>query len=264
MGWLSDYSMVVTGAGSGLGRALVERFVAEGAGVVAFDRSEDKLLELRAQCGDAIETVSGDVRNTSDNERACQAALDRFGKLDTFVGNAGIWDFNRSLIDTSPQDLDAGFEELFGVNVKGYLLGAKAAQPALERSGGSMIFTLSNAALFPAGGGPLYVSSKHAGLGLVRQLSYELAPRIRVNAVAPGGMDTDLRGPEALGLADTPIGAAFPINEVMEKLTALQYSALAEDYVGAYVLLAARDQSRTVTGAIFDVSSFGTPARRQV
>lgn len=158
--------------------------------------------------------------------------------------------------------LEAGFDELFGVNVKGYVLGAKAAIPALQASGGSIVLTLSNASFFSGGGGgPLYVASKHAGVGLVKQLAYELAPRVRVNAVAPGGMDTDLRGPDALGLSNTAIGQAFPIGEVMKQRSALHFEPAPEDYVAAYVLLAAKSQSRTVTGSVFDVSSFGTPTR---
>jgi NAD(P)-dependent dehydrogenase (short-subunit alcohol dehydrogenase family) len=261
MGWLDGSSVVVTGAGSGLGAALVRRFVAEGAGVVAFDKSADKLRLLRKEIGDKVEPVTGDVTSYADNAAACQAAVDRFGKLDTFVGNAGLWDFNGTLAATDPGQLDSGFDELFGVNVKGYLLGAKAAHEPLARSHGSIIFTLSNAALFPAGGGPLYVASKHAGVGLVKQLAYELAPDVRVNAVAPGGMATDLRGPRSMGLAQTSIAEAFPIDDVMIQFSSLHRVNRPEDYAGAYVLLAAGNESATVTGSVLDVSSFGIPAR---
>jgi NAD(P)-dependent dehydrogenase (short-subunit alcohol dehydrogenase family) len=147
------------------------------------------------------------------------------------------------------------------VNVKGYLLGAKAAHEPLARSHGSIIFTLSNAAFFPGGGGPLYVASKHAGVGLVKQLAYELAPDVRVNAVAPGGMATDLRGPQSMGLAQTSIAEAFPIDDVMVKFSSLHRVNRPEDYTGAYVLLAAGHESATVTGSVLDVSSFGVPAR---
>ncbi|MFJ6660312.1 3-(cis-5,6-dihydroxycyclohexa-1,3-dien-1-yl)propanoate dehydrogenase [Streptomyces sp. NPDC091377] len=258
---LADLSVVVTGAGSGLGRAIVGRFTAEGASVVAFDRSREKLDKLRADLGDAVVTVTGDVTRYDDNLRACEAAVEWRGKLDTFIGNAGLWDFNRSLPDSDPQSLDSGFDELFAVNVKGYLLGAKAALPALTASRGSIVFTLSNASFHPRGGGPLYVASKHAGVGLVRQLAYELAPEVRVNAVAPGGMATDLRGPRAMGLAGTSIEEALPIREVMRTHSALQLDIRPEDYVGSYVLLAARGESGTATGTVIDISSVGTPSR---
>ena len=74
--------------------------------------------------------------------------------------------------------IEEAFDEMFAVNVKGYLLGAKAALPELVATGGNMVFTLSNSSFLPDGGGPLYVASKHACLGLVRQLAHELAPRI--------------------------------------------------------------------------------------
>ncbi|MEU6606381.1 3-(cis-5,6-dihydroxycyclohexa-1,3-dien-1-yl)propanoate dehydrogenase [Streptomyces shenzhenensis] len=255
--WLQGNSAVVTGAGSGLGRAIVHRFVEEGAQVVAFDKSEDKLHDLKNKLGDTIETVAGDVRSSADNDRACARAVEAFGKLDTFIGNAGLWDFNRSLPDTPADQLATGFDELFSVNVKGYVLGVKAALPALRATRGTVVLTLSNAALYPGGGGPLYVASKHAGVGLVKQLAYELAPEIRVNGVAPGGMDTDLRGPAALGLSDTAIGEAIPINDLMAQGSALRIAPQPEDYAGTYVLLAAKAQSATVTGTVFDISSFG-------
>ncbi len=74
---------------------------------------------------------------------------------------------------------------------------------------GSIVMTLSNASFYVNGGGPIYTAAKHACLGLMRELAYELAPHVRVNAVAPGGMNTDLRGPEAIGLADRSIAASF-------------------------------------------------------
>ncbi|WP_326837388.1 3-(cis-5,6-dihydroxycyclohexa-1,3-dien-1-yl)propanoate dehydrogenase [Amycolatopsis rhabdoformis] len=258
--WLQGVCAIVTGAASGLGRAISRRFVAEGACVVAFDRSESGLAELKNELGAAAETVVGDVTSTADNRAAVITALTTFGSLDVFVGNAGIWDFQRSLEETDANELATAFDELFAVNVKGYLLGARAAVGALRASGGSMIFTLSNASFYPAGGGSLYTASKHAGLGLVRQLAYELAPAVRVNAVAPGGMATGLSGPAAMGLRDESISASFPIDDIMRRHGALRRAATPEDYVGAYVLLASK-QSLTATGSVIDLSSVGTPSR---
>jgi 2,3-dihydroxy-2,3-dihydrophenylpropionate dehydrogenase len=88
-----------------------------------------------------------------------------------------------------------------------------------------------------------------------------LAPDVRVNGVAPGGMATDLRGPSSLGLDRQSISDAMPVQELLRKHMALEIYIEPSDYAGTYVLLASRENSSTVTGAVFDISSFGTPQR---
>jgi NAD(P)-dependent dehydrogenase (short-subunit alcohol dehydrogenase family) len=135
------------------------------------------------------------------------------------------------------------------VNVKGYLLGAKAAYRELAKTRGSIIFTVSNAGFYPCGGGPLYTASKHAVVGLIRQLAYELAPKIRVNGVAPGAIPTDLRGPRSLDLADKSI-ASVPLKEAAERGIPLGKLPEPRDYTGSYVLLASAENSSTATGGV--------------
>lgn len=200
MGWLDGSVSLVTGAGSGLGHAIVDRFLDEGARVGVLEINPHKAAALEAQFGRRVAVTVGDATRYIDNERAVAATIAAFGQLDSFVGNAGLWDYSTSLEDLPADAIDGAFDEIFHLNVKGYLLGAKAAIPALRQNNGSIIFTVSNAGFWPGGGGPLYVASKHAVMGLVKQLAYELAPEIRVNGVAPGGMPTDLRGPRALGM----------------------------------------------------------------
>ncbi len=197
MGWLEGKVALVTGGASGLGRAIVERFGEEGARVVILDRSRECSEELAARLGPNVAATIGDVTVLADNRRAVAEAVKHFGRLDIFVGNAGIWDFNMSLVDLPDDRIGEGFDELFSINVKGYLLGAKAAYQELAKTHGCIIYTVSNAGFYPCGGGPLYTASKHAVVGLIRQLAYELAPRIRVNGVAPGAIPTDLRGPHS-------------------------------------------------------------------
>ncbi len=123
--------------------------------------------------------------------------------------NAGIWDYQRSITRLDGESLSAAFDELFAVNVKGYLLAVEASWRELVKTRGSVVMTLSNSAFYPNGGGPLYTASKHACRGLVLELAYELAPKVRVNGVAAGGMRTDLRGPESMGMAERSIEASF-------------------------------------------------------
>ena len=254
MSWLNNEVALITGGGSGLGLALVERFLEEGAKVAVIQRSADKVAQLRERFGDEIVTIQGDVARHEDNQRAVDATLARFGKLDCFIGNAAVWDHAAGLMDLSAEQLASGFDELFAINVKGYLLGAKAAAPALIASQGSMIFSLSNAAFYPGGGGPLYTASKHAAVGLIRQLAYELAPKVRVNGVAPCGMASDLRGPASLGQDQLRImDSRTP--EAIASILPLQFFPDAADFTGPFVLLASRANNRTLSGVLINADA---------
>jgi NAD(P)-dependent dehydrogenase (short-subunit alcohol dehydrogenase family) len=235
---------LVTGGGSGLGLAVTTRFLAEGARVVVLEVSPRRAEDLGKSMDGTLRVIVGDVRSPEDNERAVAEAVDAFGGLDTFVGNAGIYDNRVRLEDLALPALDAAFDELFAVDVKGYVLGARAAIPALRRSPqASIIFTASVSSLHPGFGGSLYVAAKHAIAGLTRQLAYELAPSIRVNAVAAGFAPTNLSGPSNIEQgADRP----RPTNDDLP----LGAVASSDDYAGLYVLLASDESRRTMTGTV--------------
>src|SRR5439155_8744359 len=103
------------------------------------------------------------------------------------------------LAEIPEEKLAATCDELFCVNVKGCVLGAKAALPELQKTEGCMVCTASVAGMNSGGGGTLYTASKHAVVGFIRQLAVEVGPRVRVNGGAPGGTMTDLRGLTILG-----------------------------------------------------------------
>lgn len=252
MGWLDNDVALVTGANSGIGLAVLERFLQEGArGVGALVRSEQAAQALRAAHGDRVTVTVGDVRSPQANADAVAATLKAFGKLDTLVGNAGVWDYFASLRKfVDGEQLARTYQEVFDVNVLGYLLAAQAAAPALRASRGSMIFTLSNASFYAGGGGPVYVASKHACVGLIRQLAYELAPEIRVNGVAPGGTATPLKGPESLGKQGARLSDIPGFDRAVAEAVPLGFMARAKDHAGHYVLLASRDNSPATTAAI--------------
>ena len=252
MGWLEGRVALVTGGASGIGRAVVERFLAEGARVGVLDRSRDRVEALTDEL-DNVVGVSGDVGSVADNERAVAEVVTAFGALDVLVGNAGIFDYFASLADTPAETLDHSFDELFSTNVKGYLLGAKAALPALLRSdAASIVLTASNASCYPSGGGPVYTATKHAVVGLVRQLAYELAPHVRVNAVAPGGTLTDLRGAVSLGTESTSVRSVPDVERLFGASNPLGIAQDPADHAGAYLLLATASQSRAITGVVLN------------
>jgi cis-2,3-dihydrobiphenyl-2,3-diol dehydrogenase len=205
-----------------------------------------------------VATLHGDVRNLDDHKRSVRLAEERFGKLDAYVGNAGIFDGFRGLEALQEASLGPLFQEVFDVNVKGYLYGAWAAVGALRRSRGCMVFTVSAAGFYAGGGGPVYTASKHAVLGLVRQLAYELAPDIRVNGVAPGLTLTGLQSAETIGAS--PEFADPNAEELARQRTTLRIAPGPEDHVAAYLLLAS-DQSRAMTGTVIS-SDAGTGVRR--
>jgi NAD(P)-dependent dehydrogenase (short-subunit alcohol dehydrogenase family) len=255
MGWLDDQVALVTGGASGIGRGIVARFLEEGARVGVLERVADRVQQLRVDFGRAVCAVQGDVTSLADNHRAVADTVQTFGHLDIFVGNAGVFDrFVR--FDELPEDkLSAAFDEQFGVNIKGCLFGAKAALPALIKTEGCMVFTASVAGFNSGGGGVLYTASKHAVVGMIRQLAAELAPTVRVNGVAPGGVRTDLRGLVALDQGEQSHFADPGMEERMRTSNPLQHALQPSDLASAYLLLASRANARGMTGQIITVDA---------
>ena len=263
MAALAEQVALVTGGGSGLGRAIVTRFLEEGARVGVLEISPAKADALRAEFGNDVVVTTGDATAYRDNETAVETTVVTYGGLDCFIANAGLWDFDTGLDELPADAISPAFDELFSVNVKAGILGAKAAYPHLRASRGAMIFTLSNAALYPGGGGPLYTASKHALVGVVRQLAYELAPEVRVNGVAPSGMGTDLRGPSALGQSNTAYGGQDADRD-RRSWSPLRITPRPEDYAGHYVLLASRRDAAVVTGSIHVCDAGGGVRNRDI
>ncbi|MBC7632248.1 SDR family NAD(P)-dependent oxidoreductase [Aeromicrobium sp.] len=185
---LTGKSIVVTGAGAGIGAATCRRLVAEGAQVVAADIDLAAAEAIAKEIGSNAVALRADV-STPDGAAACvSAAVDAFGRLDAFHANAGV-EGRAHLV--SDFDL-AMYELVFGVNVRGAFLCASAALRRLtsQGDGGGILFTSSLASLQGTPSMAIYTASKHAVHGLVRCLAREVSPGIRVNALAPGVVDT--------------------------------------------------------------------------
>ena len=246
--WLENKVIFITGAGEGIGKAVVTRFLEEGVlGIIAFDIDEQRLSILKDNFGDRIITVCGDVRSLSDNQKAVGLAISSYGKLDVFIGNAGVRDGRKNLTNMEERELTEGFDEVFGINVKGYMLGTAAAREELVKNCGSIIFTLSTSSFY-VGSGPIYTASKHAALGLMKSLAHELAPAVRVNGVAPSGTPTSFS--DAASMTSFENGERFkrsggPNSNILQRRTE------AGDHAGAYVLLAS-DQSAVMTGSVIN------------
>jgi NAD(P)-dependent dehydrogenase (short-subunit alcohol dehydrogenase family) len=253
MGWLEQTVALISGGGSGLGRALVQRFIDEGARVGVIETNAQRAEALAKTFGDKVSVTVGSITRPEDNAKAVAQTVARFGQLDTYIANAGIFDFFQPLAKyESAAQLASAFDELMAVNVKGGLLGVHAALPELIKSRGSIIFTISNAGFYPGGGGPVYTASKHALVGLVRQLAHELAPKVRVNGVAPGGMKTELSGLKSTGTAAQSLSQVDALDDLLVANTPLKISPKPEQYCAPYVLLASRENSAPTTGSIIN------------
>jgi NAD(P)-dependent dehydrogenase (short-subunit alcohol dehydrogenase family) len=260
MEWLEGQVALVTGGASGIGRAVTRRYVEEGARVCVADVDEEKMALIADELGDKITTIACDVRDIAQNQAAVAHAEETFGRLDVFVANAGLSDMFTDLADIPAEKVAAVYDEIFDVNVKGVILGAKAALPALLRTKGAFVVTLSNSSFWPDGGGVMYIASKHAALGVVRQLAHEFAPHVRVNAVAPGATRTDIRLPKSLGTTDSGerIRAhVHPSNAdpEVERVTPLRRHAAPEDHAAAFVLVASRTQGGIMAGSVIETDA---------
>ncbi len=250
--WFEGGVASITGGSRGIGLAVANRYLREGAaGVVIVDLEPGHLSDLESSHPGKVAFVQGDVRDFAVHQRAVATALDRFGRLDVAVGNAGVFDFRRPLHGYSPELLTSTMDELFAINLRGYLFTALAAREALLQSQGSVIFTASVASFHSGGGGVLYTMGKHAVVGLVRQLALEWAPHIRVNAVGPGGTLTELSGTDALGHQQRTIGEKGDLAERIGRHVPLGFAQTPEDHTGLYVLLASPNNSRAITGQVF-------------
>jgi NAD(P)-dependent dehydrogenase (short-subunit alcohol dehydrogenase family) len=198
---LADEVVVVTGAGSGMGRAMVGEFVAEGARVAAVDVDKAKADATVAGLNDPTRAlaVHGDVADPDSVARCIDTVLQWGGRVDVLCNNAGVLDSYRPAHEVPLEEWDL----VIAVNLTGPFLMSRAVIPdMLARSAGVIINTASVSAFSAAGGGTAYTASKHGVLGLTRQLTFDYGKRgIRVNAICPGatltGMTTSDNGGES-------------------------------------------------------------------
>ena len=187
---------LVTGAGSGIGRASALLFAREGANVVVFDLAEgvDETARLVAQEGNSCIAMRGDAGDEADVEAAVKKAVDEFGALHVVFANAGITGGVRGgFFDASPDD----WAEVLRVNLIGPFLAVKHGAPAIRDSGGGAIVCTASVAGLRSGAGPAQYSASKAGvINLVQTAAQQLAGTgVRINAVLPGLTETGMTKP---------------------------------------------------------------------
>jgi NAD(P)-dependent dehydrogenase (short-subunit alcohol dehydrogenase family) len=228
---------VVTGAGSGIGKATTLRLLAEGATVVASDISAPRLEELATEVGsDKLKTVAGDVA-APDTIEAILAAAD--GVVDALANNAGIMDAFLPVGELT----DEMWDRVMGVNVTGPMRLTRAVLPGmLERGKGAIVNTASEAGIRASASGTAYTASKHAVIGLTKSTAFFYGPQgVRTNAVAPGAVMTNIEAPFQSEFAAGRVG---PIMQV-----AIPGAAQPEELAAAITWLLSDDAS-FINGAI--------------
>jgi NAD(P)-dependent dehydrogenase (short-subunit alcohol dehydrogenase family) len=195
MNRLQHKTALVTGGRQGIGRAIVDRFIAEGARVMTCGRGM-RPTDLPAQiCWQTI-----DIANGKDVDRLTGKVVDEFGKLDILVNNAGM-QIEKTIVDTTDED----WEQLMGVNARGVFLTCRACIPLISE-GGSIINIGSISASTADPGLALYNASKAFVQGLTRSIAVDHGPAIRCNAISPGWIMTAMAD-AAFAVADNPAAA---------------------------------------------------------
>ena len=235
---------LITGAGSGIGKSTALLFATAGAKTALLGRDRAELEEVQSNVdGDSI-VVAADVSSATEMEQAIAKVIDRFGRLDIVVANAGINGVWAPLESLSPEE----WKETMDVNLTGAFLTMKYSVPHLRHTRGNIIVnaSINGTRVFSNCGATAYACSKAAQVTLTKMAALELAPAgVRVNVVCPGSIETPIHGKTVQrGLADLAAAVEYPEGTV--PLTHGQVGAPEE--VAQLMLFLASDAAKHITG----------------
>ncbi|MBM4405522.1 MAG: SDR family oxidoreductase [Chloroflexi bacterium] len=233
---------MVTGAGSGIGRAIAVRFVQEGAKVAVLDVNQaggEETVRLVRERGGEAEFIKCDVSRPADVKEAVTAITLRFGMLHILVNDAGILKLEDALVEEVPEEI---WDAVIGVNLKGVFYCSKYALPAIIASGGGAVVTIASTAGAIAFNRPAYAASKSAVIPMTRALARQHAKdNVRANVVCPGGTDTPLTHSQGVP----------PAGQGPAKIPAMIKRRAQPEEIAAAVTFLASDEASYITAAVF-------------
>ncbi|MBP3398538.1 MAG: glucose 1-dehydrogenase [Erysipelotrichaceae bacterium] len=243
---LEGKSIVVTGASAGMGKAIVETFVKQGANVVAVARRKERLEALVESLKDApgkVVAFAGDISKREDNEAMIDLAVAEFGKLDVLVNNAGVMDSMEPMGHVK----DEKYEWVMNVNVYGPMCAMrKAVNVFLEQGNGGNIINVASVGAQRSCAGAVYCASKAALVAMSKNTSFMYNPqKIRVNVIAPGGIATEIAS--SMGMPDMD-----GYNRTKLVMATAPAMGEAQDIADAALFLAS-DESKYVNGDVLVV-----------
>jgi meso-butanediol dehydrogenase / (S,S)-butanediol dehydrogenase / diacetyl reductase len=233
---------LVTGAGSGIGRAVVERLVAEGASVLGVDIDAERLRATQSAVGSGLSVLEADIAEPEACRGAVDTCIAELGALDVLGNVAGIFRAHHA-VDVTPSE----YRRIMSVNIDGCFFLCQAAIPHLLDRNGNIVNVASNSALQGIPYAVPYSISKGGVLQLTRALAVEFLKRpLRVNAIAPAGTNTNLA-----------VGATFPEDmdaDLVGRMAGLRGLTEPEEVAGVFAFLAS-DEARSVTGAVYTIDN---------
>jgi NAD(P)-dependent dehydrogenase (short-subunit alcohol dehydrogenase family) len=233
---------IVTGAGSGIGRASANILAAHGARVIASDRDEaaaNDTASLIAGAGRVAIAMKTDVSRDGDMEQLVSRAIGTWGRIDILHSHAGV-QIEGTLEEVEPPGMDASWQ----INVRSHFIAARLAVPHMKRQGGgSIVITASNSGVLYDREMIAYATSKHAVVAMARQIALDYARfNIRVNALCPGWVDTPFNAPFMKQMGGRGALEAY----VQEKIPMGRWASTAE--IAEALLFLASDRSSFMTG----------------
>lgn len=240
---LDDRVAIVTGGSRGIGKAIAETFVRSGAQVMITSRSEDSCRAAADEIGEGAHFEPGHVGREEDAHRVVEATMDRLGRVDVLVNNAATNPYAGPMIDVER----AAWDKTFSTNLTAPLFWTQLVwRRFMQEHGGSIVNISSVGGLSTNPILGVYDVTKAAMLHMTRQLAAELAPRVRVNALAPGLVKTDFARALWDGGRGEQVAKAYPLERLGEPI----------DVAGAALFLAA-ETGRWITGQTWALDGGG-------